>query len=107
VGAARRLLDGLAQAHVELWREYLEAARRDYARVARAIAGFEPLTMIADPAHAAEARRTVWSVGQYRHDADRRLVAARFGPDGSSFIGRPACGRGIYVQRLGRQVPSA
>ena len=34
---------------VELWREHLEAAREDYVRVARAIARFEPLTMIADP----------------------------------------------------------
>jgi agmatine deiminase len=41
----------------ELWREHLERAREDYARVARAIAAFEPLTMICDPAQAAEARR--------------------------------------------------
>lgn len=41
----------------ELWRQYLEAAREDYVRVARAIARFEPLTMIADPEHAADARR--------------------------------------------------
>ncbi|MGA2709318.1 MAG: agmatine/peptidylarginine deiminase [Steroidobacteraceae bacterium] len=41
---------------VELWREYLEAARREYASIARAIARFEPLTMIADPAQAADAR---------------------------------------------------
>src|SRR5271154_1497284 len=41
----------------ELWREHLEGARQDYARVARAIAAFEPLTMISDPAQAAEARR--------------------------------------------------
>ena len=39
-----------------LWREYLEGARRDYARVAQAIAAHEPLTMIADPADAADAR---------------------------------------------------
>ena len=42
---------------VELWREHLEAAREDYVRVARAIARFEPLTMIADPDQAADARR--------------------------------------------------
>jgi agmatine deiminase len=40
----------------ELWREHLEAARRDYAKVAQAIARFEPLTMIADPEQAADAR---------------------------------------------------
>jgi agmatine deiminase len=40
----------------ELWREHLEGAREDYVRVARAIARFEPLTMIADPADVAEAQ---------------------------------------------------
>lgn len=41
----------------EIWREYLEPAREDYIRVARAIARFEPLTMVADPADAGDARR--------------------------------------------------
>ncbi len=41
---------------VELWREYLEPARTDYARVAQAIAGFEPVTLLAAPEHAADAR---------------------------------------------------
>jgi agmatine deiminase len=41
----------------ELWREYIEGARGDYVRVAHAIAAHEPLTMIADPADAAEARQ--------------------------------------------------
>jgi agmatine deiminase len=41
----------------ELWREHLDGARQDYVRVAQAIAAFEPLTMIADPAQADEARR--------------------------------------------------
>ena len=41
----------------EIWGEYLEAAREDYVRVARAIARFEPLTMVADPADAEEPRR--------------------------------------------------
>jgi len=41
----------------ELWREHLEGARQDYARVAQAIAAHEPLTMIADPVDAADARR--------------------------------------------------
>jgi agmatine deiminase len=34
---------------LELWQEYLEAAREDYVSVARSIAGFERLTMFADP----------------------------------------------------------
>jgi agmatine deiminase len=41
----------------DLWREYLEAARDDYVRVAQAIAGFEPVTLLADPEHADDARR--------------------------------------------------
>jgi agmatine deiminase len=41
----------------ELWRQYLEAAREDYLRVARSIAQFEPVTMIADPEHVADARQ--------------------------------------------------
>ncbi len=41
---------------LEIWREYLEAAREDYVRVANAIAAFEPVTMVADPADAADAR---------------------------------------------------
>ena len=42
---------------VELWREYLEAAREDYVRVARAIAEHEPVTLLADPKDAADARK--------------------------------------------------
>jgi agmatine deiminase len=38
-----------------IWHGFIEAARNDYARVARTIARFEPITMLADPAHAADA----------------------------------------------------
>jgi agmatine deiminase len=38
-----------------IWHGHIEAARDDYAKVARAIARFEPLTMLADPRHAADA----------------------------------------------------
>jgi agmatine deiminase len=38
-----------------IWHGHMEAARDDYARVARAIARFEPLTMLADPEHVADA----------------------------------------------------
>ena len=41
---------------VALWREYLDPARSEFARVAQAIARFEPLTMIAEPDQAADAR---------------------------------------------------
>ena len=38
-----------------IWHGHIEAARDDYARVAQAIARFEPLTMLADPAQAEDA----------------------------------------------------
>jgi agmatine deiminase len=40
----------------ELWRGHMEAARDEYARVARAIAAFEPVKMLTDPQDAADAR---------------------------------------------------
>ncbi|HEY1315033.1 MAG TPA: agmatine deiminase family protein [Steroidobacteraceae bacterium] len=39
-----------------LWHGHMEAARDDYAKVAQAIAQFEPLTMLAAPEHAADAQ---------------------------------------------------
>ncbi|MGB8693493.1 MAG: agmatine deiminase family protein [Steroidobacteraceae bacterium] len=41
---------------VELWQEYLEAARDEYARVAQTIARYEALTMVAEPEQVANAR---------------------------------------------------
>ncbi len=41
---------------LELWQEYLEAARNDYARVAQAIARYEPLSMVAEPECVADAQ---------------------------------------------------
>jgi len=38
-----------------IWHGHIDAARADYAQVAQAIARFEPLTMLADPAHAEDA----------------------------------------------------
>jgi agmatine deiminase len=40
-----------------IWHGHIEAARDDYARVAQTIARFEPLTMLADPEHVADASR--------------------------------------------------
>ena len=40
----------------ELWGDLLADAKREYAAVARAIAAFEPVIMVADPAQAGEAR---------------------------------------------------
>ncbi|MFF1688041.1 MULTISPECIES: agmatine/peptidylarginine deiminase [unclassified Streptomyces] len=40
----------------DLWGNVLEAVKGEYADVARAIAGFEPVTMVAPPGHGAEAR---------------------------------------------------
>ncbi len=42
---------------VELWGGHLEGARADHARVARAIARFEPVTMVANPGEADDAAR--------------------------------------------------
>ena len=41
----------------ELWGEYLDGARADTVRVARAIAAHEPVMMVTDPSQAAAARR--------------------------------------------------
>jgi agmatine deiminase len=41
----------------ELWGDDLAAAESDYAAIARAIARFEPVRMLADPTRAAQARR--------------------------------------------------
>ncbi len=40
----------------ELWGERLDEAKADYAAVARAIAAFEPVTMVADPGDATDVR---------------------------------------------------
>jgi agmatine deiminase len=40
-----------------IWHGHMEGARDDYAKVAKAIARFEPLTMLAHPASAADAAR--------------------------------------------------
>ncbi|MGW4386961.1 agmatine deiminase family protein [Streptomyces sp. NPDC004685] len=40
----------------DLWGDVLETVKGEYAEVARAIAGFEPVTMVAPPGHGAEAR---------------------------------------------------
>jgi agmatine deiminase len=42
---------------VELWREFIEAARDDYVRVAQAITRFESVTLLSDPEHLEDARR--------------------------------------------------
>ena len=42
--------------HRELWQEHLEDAKREYAGIARAIAGFEPVIMLCDPADVGDVR---------------------------------------------------
>jgi agmatine deiminase len=44
-------------ARVELWGDALDEAKRDYAAVARAVAAFEPVLMVAPPGTEAEVRR--------------------------------------------------
>lgn len=41
----------------DVWGDFFEGAREDYVRVARAIADFEPVTMVAAPENAADAQR--------------------------------------------------
>ena len=50
------LMEWPTQTRASLWGELLDEAKRDYAAVARAIAAFEPVIMVADPAQADEAR---------------------------------------------------
>ena len=50
------LMEWPTRTRAELWGELFEDAKRDYATVARAIAAFEPVIMVADPAQAGEAR---------------------------------------------------
>ena len=107
---------------VELWGEHLAAAREAYAEVARAVAGFEPVTRIAHPDRIADAPRRL--VGLYQpvpgggrlRPSDRRyrgdfavrpedaagaeageLVLAEVGP-----AGRRGPRRARIVERLGR-----
>jgi agmatine deiminase len=40
----------------DFWGDFFDAAKDDYASVARAIAAFEPVTMICEPGHAGEVR---------------------------------------------------
>ena len=49
------LMEWPTQTRASLWGELLDEAKRDYATVARAIAAFEPVIMVADPAQASEA----------------------------------------------------
>jgi len=49
------LMEWPTQTRAQLWGELLDEAKRDYATVARAIAAFEPVIMVADPAQAGEA----------------------------------------------------
>jgi agmatine deiminase len=43
-------------ARVDFWGRHLDAAKNDYAAVARAVGGFEPVTMVCPPGDAAEVR---------------------------------------------------
>jgi agmatine deiminase len=43
-------------ARTELWKQHFDQAKADFAEIANAIAAFEPVLMVADPAQGAEAR---------------------------------------------------
>jgi agmatine deiminase len=50
------LMEWPTQTRKALWAGLFDDAKRDYAAVARAVAAFEPVIMVTDPAQAAEAR---------------------------------------------------
>jgi agmatine deiminase len=113
----------------ELWGPTLARARADYATVANAIAGFEPVTMIANPgADAADARAGCGEGVEvvelplddswlrdcgpiYVYDGDRRRVAVhfRFNAWGEKFSpwDRDAAVGGLIAERLGDKVVRA
>ena len=64
--------------------EGLLRAKQAYARVARAISTFEPVTMAARPQDAAEAKLAMRGQGRDFRSAARRFLGARF-------AGRPSC----------------
>jgi agmatine deiminase len=68
------------------WGRDLDGIQRDYARVAQAIAGFEPVTMMVDPAAVAEARRCL---GTGIEILELPLNDAWLRDSGPSFIRRP------------------
>lgn len=53
----------------EIWGPHLESARREWAEVARAIARFEPVTMLADPADVESAAETCGAAARGRATA--------------------------------------
>jgi agmatine deiminase len=68
------------------WGRDLDGIQADYARVAQAIARFEPVTMIVDPTAAAEARRCL---GAEIEILELPLNEAWLRDSGPSFIRRP------------------
>ncbi|MCR9221349.1 MAG: agmatine deiminase family protein [Alphaproteobacteria bacterium] len=72
--------------HPEVFRDRMEEARDAYAAVARAIADFEPVTMLADPADAEDAAArcgpSVTVVPQPLDDSWARDIGATFVTDG-------------------------
>ncbi len=92
---------------LELWQEYLEAARDDYVRVAQAIARFEPLTMVAEADCVADA--------QSRCGPSVRVIALPMDDSwlrdsGPTFVvdrnGKRAAAS-VHLQCLGRQVSAS
>ena len=64
-----------------LWGDQLDAARAVHVLVARAIAAYEPVTMVADPERRDGGRGRLRTRRRGGRGADRRLVDSRLGPD--------------------------
>ena len=64
-------------ARLELWGDALGRAKGEYAAVARAIAGFERVLMVAAPGAGGEVLRCVRRWGRGARAPDRRFVDAR------------------------------
>ena len=62
---------------LELWGDALGRAKGEYAAVARAIAGFERVLMVAAPGAGGEVRDACGDGGRGARAPDRRLVDAR------------------------------
>ncbi len=77
---------------VELWKEHLAAAREDYLKVARAIARFEPVTLLADPKDVEEARRRC---GDAIKVVSMPLDDSWLRDSGPTFLVDPAGGRAV------------
>lgn len=103
-GPHERTLMAWPQFSKDLYGDGLEDMRKGYALIARTIARFEPVTMIAHPGHAASARQALGN----EVEVSEMLIDDCWIRDSGPTCVRAADGglrRGLAVQCLGRQAP--